>query len=319
MVNDRDIVTGSCPENIWQVPIKEGGHMLLIGESLNVISTKIGRAFKERDPKPIQKEALFQKEKGMDIIDINLGPAKKDGHELMPWVVEVVQEVVDDIPLALDTSNIAAIAAALKVCKLEPIINSIMCRPERYEKMIPMAAEHNAGFVALMWGPEGLPRDENERAALCVELLYTANEAGIPNEKIWVDGIVTPVNIQQPQAISLMEFQGMIQDIAPGARSTCGLSNISNGPPDHLRPILNQTYMVMLQKYGMESVIADPLDDQLISIARGKRQDIVDLIYGIMDGVEPDMGGLSKELQDYAKTTNVILGKSLYSDSWLEL
>ena len=293
--------------------------MLLLGESLNVISTKIGRAFKERDPKPIQEEALFQKEKGMDFIDINLGPAKKDGHELMPWVVEVVQEVVDDIPLVLDTSNIDAIEAALKVCKLTPIINSIMCRPERYEKMVPLAAEYNADFVALMWGPEGLPRDENERAALCVELLYFANEAGIPNEKIWVDGIVTPVNIQQPQAISLMEFQGMIQDIAPGARSTCGLSNISNGPPDHLRPILNQTYMVMLQKYGMESVIADPLDDQLISIAKGQRQDIVDLIYGIMDGDEPDMGSLSKEMQDYAKTTNVILGKSLYSDSWLEL
>jgi 5-methyltetrahydrofolate corrinoid/iron sulfur protein methyltransferase len=293
--------------------------MLLLGESLNVISKKIGRAFKERDPKPIQEEALFQKGKGMDFIDINLGPAKKDGHELMPWVVEVVQEVVDDIPLVLDTSNIAAIDAALKVCKLTPIINSIMCRPERYEKMVPLAAEHNADFVALMWGPEGLPRDENERAALAVELIYFANEAGIPNEKIWVDGIVTPVNIQQPQAISLMEFNGMLQDIAPGARSTCGLSNISNGPPDHLRPILNQTYMVMLQKYGMESVIADPLDDQLISIARGERQDIVDLIYGIMDGVETDMASLSKEMQDYAKTTNVILGKSLYSDSWLEL
>jgi 5-methyltetrahydrofolate corrinoid/iron sulfur protein methyltransferase len=293
--------------------------MLLLGESLNVISTKIGRAFKERDPKPIQKEALFQKEKGMDFIDINLGPAKKDGHELMPWVVETVQEVVDDIPLVLDTSNIAAIEAALKVCKLTPIINSIMCRPERYEKMVPLAAEHNADFVALLWGPEGLPRDENERAGLCVELLYFANEAGIPNEKIWVDGLVTPVNIQQPQAISLMEFQGMLQDIAPGARSTCGLSNISNGPPDHLRPILNQTYMVMLQKYTMESVIADPLDDQLISIARGERQDIVDLIYGIMDGDEPDIASLSKEMQDYAKTTKVILGKSLYSDSWLEL
>jgi hypothetical protein len=68
--------------------------MLLIGESLNVISKKIGRAFKERDPKPIQEEALFQREKGMDYIDINLGPAKKDGHELMPWVVKTVQEVV---------------------------------------------------------------------------------------------------------------------------------------------------------------------------------------------------------------------------------
>lgn len=293
--------------------------MLLIGESLNVISKKIGKAFKERDPKPIQKEALFQREKGMDYIDINLGPAKKEGPELMPWVVKVVQEVVDDIPLVLDTSNIEAIRAALKVCKLTPIINSIMCRPERYEKMIPLASESGADFVALLWGPEGLPRDENERAALSVELLYAANEAGIPNEKIWVDGIVTPVNIQQPQAISLMQFQGMLQDIAPGARSTCGLSNISNGPPEHLRPILNQTYMVMLQKYGMESVIADPLDDQLISIARGQRQDIVDVVYSIMDGQAVDMGSLSKELQDYAKTTTVILGKSLYSDSWLEL
>ncbi|MBW2298194.1 MAG: dihydropteroate synthase [Deltaproteobacteria bacterium] len=293
--------------------------MLLIGESLNVISTKIGRAFKERDPKPIQEEALFQKEKGMDYIDINLGPAKKDGPELMPWVVETVQEVVDDIPLVLDTSNIDAIAAALKVCKLPPIVNSIMVRPERYEKMVPLAAESGADFVALMWGPDGLPRDENERAALCVELLYFANEAGIPNEKIWVDGIVTPVNIQQPQAISLMEFQSMLQDMAPGAKSTCGLSNISNGPPDHLRPILNQTYMVMLQKHGMLSVIADPLDDLLIDIAKGNRQDIVDLIYGIMDDVAPDMGSLSKELQDFAKTTNVILGKTLYSDSWLDI
>ena len=75
----------------------------------------------------------------------------------------------------------------------------------------------------------------------------------------------------------------------------------------------------MLQKYGMESVIADPLDDLTIAIARGKRQDIVDLIYGIIDGDEPDMESLSKEMQDFAKTTNVILGKSLYSDSWLEI
>jgi len=298
--------------------------MLLIGESLNVINKKIGRAFKERDPKPIQEEALFQKEKGMDYIDINLGPAKKDGAELMPWVVQVVQDVVPDLPLALDTSNIDAIAAALKVIKQIPsgtphIINSIMCRPERYEKMVPLAAETNSDFIALMWGPEGLPRDENERAALCVELVYFANEAGIANEKIWIDGIVTPVNIQQPQAISLMEFQKMIPDMCPGAKSTCGLSNISNGPPDHLRPIMNQTYMVMLEKCGMHSVISDPRDEQLTAIAKGKRQDIVDLIYGMMDGNTPNIAGLAKEMQDYAKTVNVILGRSLYSDSWLEV
>jgi len=301
--------------------------MILFGESLNVISTVIGKEFKEadpakRNPEPIQKEVLKQKELGMDYIDINLGPAKKFGTELMPWVVNVVQEAVPGMPLLLDSSNIDAIEAGLKVCKPADkphIVNSIMARPERYEAMVPMAAKYEADFVALMWGPDGLPRDENERAALAVELLYYANEAGIPNEKIWVDGIVTPVNIQQQQCMSLLNFQMMLEDMAPGSKSTCGLSNISNGPPEHLRGILNRTYMVMLEKYGMAAVISDPLDTKLTAIAKGERQDIVDLIYGMMDGTEPDISSLDKEMQDYAKTYKVIMGETLYSDSWLEI
>jgi 5-methyltetrahydrofolate corrinoid/iron sulfur protein methyltransferase len=276
--------------------------MILFGESLNVISTVIGKAYKERDAKPIQEECLEQQKLGMDYIDINLGPAKKDGHELMPWVCEVVQEVVPDIPLLLDTSNIQAIEAGLKVLKpaSKPhIVNSIMARPERYEVMLPMAAKYEADIVALMWGPDGLPRDENERAALAVELLYAANEAGIPNEKIWVDGIVTPVNIQQAQLVSLLDFQMMLEDMAPGSMSTCGLSNISNGPPVHLRPILNTTYMVMLERYGMKAVISDPLDTVLTDVAKGRRQDIVDVIHQAMDGNAPDPASLSKELGDY--------------------
>jgi len=151
-----------------------------------------------------------------------------------------------------------------------------------------------------------------------VELLYAANEAGIENEKIWVDGIVTPVNIQQEQLVSLMNFYMMLQDIAPGAKSTCGLSNISNGPPAYLRPILNQTYMVMLERYGMYSVISDPLDEKLTAIAKGKHPEIVDVIQKAMD--EPvDASQYEKELADYVKTVDVILGRKLYSDSWLEL
>jgi 5-methyltetrahydrofolate corrinoid/iron sulfur protein methyltransferase len=302
-------------------------NMILFGESLNVISTVIGKEFKEADPAkrnpvPIQEEVVRQKELGMDYIDINLGPAKKFGTELMPWVVNVVQEAVPGMPLLLDSSNIDAIEAGLKVCKpadAPHIVNSIMARPERYEKMVPMAAQYDADFVALMWGPDGLPRDENERAALAVELLYFANEAGIANERIWVDGIVTPVNIQQQQLMSLLNFQMMVEDIAPGVKSTCGLSNISNGPPEHLRGILNQTYMTMLWKYGMKAVIADPLDKQQTSIAKGERSDITGLIWGLMDGTDPGAAGLEKELLDYYKTYKVIMGETLYSDSWLEI
>ncbi len=293
--------------------------MFIIGESLNVISTKIGRAFKERDPVPIQEEAKKQKELGADFIDINLGPARKGGPELLEWVVKTVQEVVDDIPLALDTSNIEAIAAGLAVCKGKPLINSIMCRKERYEKMLPMCAKYNARMIALLWGPQGMPRDENERAELTVELTYAANEAGVPNEDIFVDGIATPVNVQQDQVYSLLQFMPMVQDIGEGLKSTCGLSNVSNGSPDHLRPILNRTYMAMLEKCGLYSAIADVYDRDLVDIAKGKRPDIVEIIGKVMDEEAIDMSSLSKELQDYAKTTRILLKKSLYSDSWLEL
>jgi len=293
--------------------------MLLIGESLNVISTKIGRAFKERDPGPIQEEAKKQKEKGMDWIDINLGPARKGGPELMEWVVKTVQEVVDDIPFALDTSNIEAIEAGLAVHKGKALINSIMCRPERYEKMLPLCAKYSAAMIALLWGPHGMPRDEHERGELAVELIYAANEAGIPNEDIFVDGIVTPVNVQQDQVYSLLQFMPMVKDIGEGVKSTCGLSNVSNGSPDHLRPILNQTYMVMLERMGLYSCIADAYDDQLVAIARGKRPDIVEAIRKVTDDEEIDMGSLTKEMQDYVKTARILIKKALYSDSWLEL
>ncbi len=294
--------------------------MILIGENLNVMNKIIGKALKERDARPIVEEAKRQKERGMDFIDINLGPARRDGPQLMEWVVKTIQEEIGDSPpLCLDTSNIEAMEAGLAIHKGKAIINSIMCRPERYEKMIPLAVKYNAYIIALMWGPEGLPRDENERGALAAELIYAANEAGVPNEDIFVDGVVTPVNIQQPQVMSLLKFQGMLQDMFPGIKSTCGLSNVSNGPPKHLRPILNQTYMVMLERNGLYSCIADAYDDRLIEIARGKRPDIVEVIYKVMDGEKIDMGSLSKELQDYVKTAKVILGHTLYSDSWLEL
>jgi len=293
--------------------------MLLIGESLNVISTKIGRAFKERNPLPIQEEAKKQKELGVDFIDINLGPARKGGPELMEWVVKTVQEVVDDVPLTLDTSNIEAIEAGLAVCKGRPLINSIMCRPARYEKMLPLCAKYNAGMIALLWGPHGMPRDEHERAELAVELAYAANEAGIVNEDIFIDGIVTPVNVQQDQVYALLQFMPMVQDLGEGLRSTCGLSNVSNGSPDHLRPILNRTYMVMLEKSGMYSAIADAYDKDLVDIAKGKRSDIVEIIGKVMDEETIDMSSISKELQDYVKTARILLKKALYSDSWLEL
>lgn len=299
--------------------------MLLIGENLNVMVKRIGQAMKDRDPKPIQEMALAEAEAGVDFIDINLGPARKGGDELMEWMVKTVQEVVDT-PLYLDTTNIQAVEAGLKVYKPKKgkaVINSIMCRQERMEVQIPMAAKYDAGMVALLWGPEGLPRDASERSLLATDILTRAIEAGIQPQDIYVDPIITPVNVQQVQLLECIEFMKQLQEmaevIAPGVQSTCGLSNCSNGAPDHLRPILNQTFMIIIEKYGMTSAIVDAFDEGLRAIARGKRDDITCLVHRVVDGEQVDLACLSKEEQDYVKTVRVLLGHTLYSDSWLEL
>jgi 5-methyltetrahydrofolate corrinoid/iron sulfur protein methyltransferase len=299
--------------------------MLLIGENLNVMVKRIGQAMKDRDPKPIQEMALAEAEAGVDFIDINLGPARKGGDELMAWVVKAVQEVVDT-PLYLDTTNMQAIEAGLKAYqpkKGKAVINSIMCRSERMDAQIPMAAKYDAGMVALLWGPEGLPRDASERSLLATDILSRAVGAGIPPEDIYVDPIVTPVNVQQGQLLECIEFMKQLEElgelIAPGVRSTCGLSNCSNGAPDHLRPILNQTFTVIIERYGMRTAIVDAFDEGLRSIARGQRAEVVELVNRVVDGGQVDIGALSKEEQDYVKTVRVLLGQTLYSDSWLQL
>jgi len=292
--------------------------MILIGENLNIISQTIGPALKERDPKPIQEMAKAEAAAGIDYIDLNIGPARKGGEELMEWVVQTVQEVTDK-PLSLDTTNLNAMAAGLKVCHNQVLINSISLQPARLEQGLPLAKNHNADMIGLLWGVEGMPRDANERAMLAVDIIYKAGEVGIPPDKIWIDPIASPLCVEINQVKACVEFTAMLQDIAPGCKSTVGLSNISNGTPDHLRPYLNRTYLIMLMRNGLYSAIVDTFDKELMQIARGEMPEIVDLVSRVMDGEKPDMNSLSQKEKEYVKTVRVLTGESLFSNSWLEI
>lgn len=292
--------------------------MVLIGENINIMSKTIGPALKERNPKPIQELARAEAEAGVDYLDLNIGPARKAGEELMTWAVNTVQEVTDK-PLSLDTTNLAAMEAGLKVAKNRPLINSISLQPDRMEPGLKLAKEYDADVIALLWGAEGMPRDANERAMHTVDFIYKANELGIPNEKIWIDPIVSPVSVEINQVKACLEFMAMLGEIAPGCKSTVGLSNISNGTPSHLRPWLNRTYMVMLMRYGLYSAIVDAFDAELVKLARGEKPEIVELVHRMMDGEKPDFSSLSEEEVKYAKTVRVLTGESLYSHSWLEI
>lgn len=292
--------------------------MFLIGENINIMSKTIGPAMKERNPGPIQELALAETAAGIDYLDLNIGPARRDGDKLMEWMVDTIQKVTNT-PLSLDTTNPVAMEAGLKVCKSKALLNSISLQPARLETELPMVKKYNASMIGLLWGVEGMPRDANERCALAVELIYKANEAGIANEDIWIDPIVSPISVEINQVKACVEFMSMLSEIAPGCKSIVGLSNISNGAPAHLRPYLNRTYLVMLMKHGLYSAIVDAFDEELIKVARGKMPEIINLVWRMMDGEEPDFGSLNPKELEYAKTVRVLTGQSLYSQSWLEI
>lgn len=290
--------------------------MILIGENLNIMSKTLGPAMKERDAKPIQEMAIAETKQGVDYIDINIGPARKEGDKFMEWMVKTVQEVTNN-PLSLDTTNPVAIEAGLKLHKGRALVNSISL--VRMEEELPLVTRYDCDFIGLLWGREGLPRDANERGAIAAELLYSANEKGINNEKIWFDPIVTPaVNIESNHVKPCLEFMSMLPDLAPGAKSAVGLSNVSNGAPNNLRPYLNRTYLMMLMKYNIHSAIVDAFDQDLIDIARGRKPELVKLVHRVMDGETVDTSRLGTEEVNYVKTVKVLLGIILYSHSWLD-
>ncbi len=189
--------------------------MILIGENLNVISQTLGPALKERNAAPIQEMAKAETKASMDLIDLNIGPARKGGDELMAWVVNTVQAVTDKM-LSLDTTNLDAMEAGLKARKGRVLMNSVSLQTSRVDRGLAMAQKYNADLIGLLWSNDGMPRDVNERAMNTVNFIYKANAAGIPNERIWIDPIASPVSVEINQVKACVEFMTMLGEIAPG-------------------------------------------------------------------------------------------------------
>lgn len=291
--------------------------MILIGENINVGAAVIAAALNDRNAAVIQDTTKAEVAAGIDVLDINIGPVRKGGEELMTWAVQTVQSVTGKM-LSLDTTNMAAIEAGLKTSKIKVLINSVSLQSSRIDQGLTLAQKYDADLIGLLWSNEGMPRDANERAMYTVDFVYKANAAGIANERIWIDPIVSPVSVEINQVKACVEFMGMLGEIAPECKSVAGISNLSNGTPSELRCWLNRVYLIMLMRYGLYSGIVDAYDKELIAIARGQRPEVVKLVHEIMDGNMPDLAKLPEEMQNYARTTKVLTGQTLYSHSWLD-
>jgi len=183
---------------------------------------------------------------------------------------------------------------------------------------MPLAVKFKTQAVISVITDLGCPPDVDARVESIMETVAYANGLGISNRDIFVDPIILPVSADQKQVREALEFIRILPDLLPDVRSVVGLSNVSNGTPAHLRGILNRTYLVMLEKCGLYSAIADVLDPELVELNKNGLGEIRELIYSIMEGEQVEVSGLPQKQRDYVKTARVLMGDALYSHAWLE-
>jgi 5-methyltetrahydrofolate corrinoid/iron sulfur protein methyltransferase len=307
--------------------------MYIIAENIHIISPKVKQAVADQDAKFFQELAVRMVEAGASAVDLNIGPQKKRGHEILPWLVEVVEEVVD-VPLVFDTTNLAAIEAACEtVTKAQPIINSTDARAERLETVPAVAKKYNARLVALTMAEGMIPVGADERVGIALErLIPHMLEIDFPISDLIIDPLVLTVSGCQeycPECIEAVRTLKFAWD--PPPLTNGGLSNVSNAVPNEMRPLLNQTYMVMLMGAGIDMVIADPLDTELMEWIRvvEERDESTPLnrllvkLYdrvAAMEELQPEDVDMSDPVQaDIWKTVQVLLNKVIYTDSYLRL
>lgn len=307
--------------------------MYAIGENIHIISPKVKVALQERDGGFFVDLARAQQTAGADALDLNLGPRKKDGPEVVDWLVECMLEAVPGMTLSFDTTNLAAIEAGLKRVGANAIVNSTSAEEERLANVPPLAAQYGAKLIALCMEKSGIPVNADARISIAMEkLIPRAEEVGIPMHNLYIDPLILTVSGCQeyvPHAIETVRMLKMLAD--PPPMTVVGLSNVSNQVPHEMRPLLNRVFMVMLMAVGLDAAILDPLDTELMDLVRTveNRQDgdpVNALYLKLFDAVaageelQPEQVDHSDPEQEQIwKTVQVLLNQVIYTDSFLRL
>ena len=240
----------------------ESKTFVTIGERIHCIAPAIRKAMDERDPAPILERAAAQIKAGATYLDVNIGPAEKDGPERMMWAVKLLQENFNNVPLALDTANMKAIEAGIKVYNRsngKPIVNSADAGSRI--GYIDLAAANDAICIALC-SADGIAKDNEERMVHCDNMLERGLSLGMSSDDLWFDPLFLVVKGMQDKQMEVLEAIKMFSD--KGLKSTGGLSNNSNGAPKEVRPIMDSALVAMCMMQGLTSAIVNPNDLRLM-------------------------------------------------------
>ena len=308
--------------------------MKLISENLHIISKATKEALMSRNEQFVRELLYRQISSTPNWIDLNIGPARGAFAGTMEWLTTIVQDMTD-IPLSFDSTNLEEVAVGLSLAKAPDscLINSTSADCVRLDKSSDLASKYDCGLIALTMNSEiGIPKEADRRLELAFEIYSVLEEKGISNEKIYFDPLVLPVCVDQTQAIEALNTIRMLKEsFDPVVMTTVGLSNVSNGCPKELRPLINRVFMVLAMGCGLDTAIVDSFDCELLRVNKliesGVPETTYDDVYlrlyemmqnfADLDVIDIDKSDL--EQVRIIKTTEILLNKKVYSNSFLEI
>ena len=235
--------------------------MRVIGERINPTGKKrFQQALLAGDLDYIVDVAIAQVDAGAQILDVNVGYPGVDELAMLPRVVRKLQEAVD-VPLQLDSTNAAALEAALRVYNGKAAVNSVNGEEKVLQTLLPVVKKYGAAVVGLALDEKGLPKTAAERVAIAKRIVEAAERFGIPREDVFIDCLTLTVSAQQDQAEeTLAAVRTVHRDM--GLQTVLGVSNISFGLPNRL--LMTQTFLIRALNEGLTLPIINPNQKEIM-------------------------------------------------------
>jgi 5-methyltetrahydrofolate--homocysteine methyltransferase len=233
---------------------------VMIGERINPTGRKILAAeMAAGDFSRVERDAREQVAAGAHMLDVNAGIPLADEPAILAKTVQLVQSITD-VPLSIDSSIVAALAAGLAVYQGKPLVNSVTGEEERLEAVLPLVKKYGAAVVAICNDETGINEDPDVRYAVAKKIVERAADHGIPACDVVVDPLVMPIGAIDQAGVQAMRIIRRLRSELK-VNTTCGASNISFGIPE--RNGINAAFLAMAISAGMTSAITNPMHDEI--------------------------------------------------------
>lgn len=236
--------------------------MIIIGEKINGAIPVVAEAIAKRDAAFIRQRALDQEAAGADYLDVCAGTTPELEYDALCWLIDTVQEVATK-PLCIDSPNPEMLVSVFPKLQKPGLINSISMEGKKCDVLLPLLRDNPEwGVVALCCDNSGVAASAEDKVKNAFALIEKAAEYGVTPERIHIDPLVLALSAVNDSALQFFSAIRQIKAQYPTVKVTAALSNISYGMP--VRKLVNVNFLTLAMEAGLDSVIADPLNRDVI-------------------------------------------------------